>query len=71
MHTATRTASRLATLLWIRFLHVITGPDRDRGDSPVSTAVIVAIIAAGAVVIATAIIAVARGWVAIIPTAGG
>jgi hypothetical protein len=39
----------------------------DRGDSPVSTAVIVAIIAAGAVVVAGAIIAIANGWVAQIP----
>ncbi len=42
--------------------------ERDRGDSPVSTAVIVAIIAAGAVIVATAIIGVARGWVSNIPT---
>jgi hypothetical protein len=49
----------------------ITDPaERDRGDSPVSTAVIVAIVAAGAVAVATAVIAVATGWVNIIPKAG-
>ncbi len=43
----------------------------DRGDSPVSTAVIVAIIAAGAIVVASAVIAAARGWVDIIPKSTG
>jgi len=52
--------ARLATLRAVE--------NRDRGDSPVSTAVIVAIIAAGAIIIATAIIAVAQGWVDLIPT---
>ncbi|MEV4210177.1 hypothetical protein [Micromonospora sp. NPDC049662] len=40
----------------------------DRGDSPVGTAVITAILVAGAVVVAGAIVAVANGWVALIPT---
>lgn len=48
--------------------HVLNSPaERDRGDSPVSTAVIVAILAAGAVVVATAVIAIANGWVDLIP----
>lgn len=49
----------------------LTDPaEADRGDSPVGTAVITAILVAGAVVVAGAIIAVANGWVDIIPEAG-
>jgi len=59
---------RMPTLLAARLQTMLTTAERDRGDSPVSTAVIVAIIAAGAVAVATAIIAVANGWVALIPT---
>ncbi|WP_444951011.1 hypothetical protein [Micromonospora ureilytica] len=40
----------------------------DRGDSPVGTAVITAILVAGAVVVAGGIVAVATGWVDLIPT---
>lgn len=48
--------------------HTLHAPgERNRGDSPVSTAVIVAIIAAGAVVVASAVIAVANGWANAIP----
>ncbi|MET7879850.1 hypothetical protein ABZS52_23325 [Micromonospora profundi] len=47
----------------------LTDPTQaDRGDSPVGTAVITAILVAGAVVVAGAIVAVANGWVALIPT---
>jgi len=49
--------------------HTLNTPgERDRGDSPVSTAVIVAIVAAGAAAVAVTVIAVANGWVDIIPT---
>ncbi|WP_328384198.1 hypothetical protein OHQ88_33900 (plasmid) [Micromonospora zamorensis] len=49
-------------------LQEIRHPDTaDRGDSPVSTAVIVALLAAAAVAVATAITAAANGWVARIP----
>lgn len=40
----------------------------DRGDSPVGTAVITAILVAGAIVVAGGIVAVATGWVDLIPT---
>lgn len=58
---------RLPAWLVVRWHTLRTPAERDRGESPVSTAVIVAIIAAGAVVVATAIIAVANGWVDMIP----
>ncbi len=55
--------------IWLvaRWQTLRTPAERDRGDSPVSTAVIVAIIAAGAIVVATAIITVANGWSESIP----
>jgi hypothetical protein len=43
--------------------------ERDRGESPVSTAVIVAILAAAAVAVATAIALIATNWTATIPNA--
>ena len=61
-------ARRVTARLAANIAAVRADGNRDRGDSPVSTAVIVAIIAAGAIVIATAIIAVAQGWVNLIPT---
>jgi hypothetical protein len=64
----TRHLPRLPAWLPARWHALATAAKPDRGDSPVSTAVIVAIIAAGAVVVATAIVAVANGWVALIPT---
>ena len=42
----------------------------DRGDSPVSTAIIVAIIAAAAVAVATAVALAANNWTAEIPEVG-
>jgi hypothetical protein len=41
--------------------------DDDRGDSPVSTAIIVALLAVAAVAVATAITAAANGWLGKIP----
>ncbi len=50
--------------------HTLHTPgERDRGESPVSTAVIVAILAAAAVAVATAIALVASNWAASIPDA--
>jgi hypothetical protein len=43
----------------------------DRGDSPVSTAIIVAVLAVAALAIATAIAAIANGWLTRIPQNGG
>ncbi|MGC4903409.1 hypothetical protein ACLQ2Y_29280 [Micromonospora echinospora] len=64
MHTIHDFLAHLATN-WRR----ITDPaEAERGDSPVGTAVITAILVAGAVVVAGAIVAVANGWVALIPT---
>nr|WP_030502721.1 hypothetical protein [Micromonospora purpureochromogenes] len=64
MHTIHNVLTRLATN-WQR----TTDPaEAERGDSPVGTAVITAILVAGAVVVAGAIVAVANGWVALIPT---
>ncbi len=56
--------------IWVvtRWRTLRTPAERDRGDSPVSTAVIVAIIAAGAVAVATAVIVVANDWSAAIPS---
>lgn len=41
--------------------------ENERGDSPVSTAIIVALLAAAAVAIAAVITAAATGWAAKIP----
>lgn len=65
--TYMRRLLRLPVWLVAQWRILMTPAERDRGDSPVSTAVITAIIAAGAIVVATAIIAVANGWVDIIP----
>lgn len=43
----------------------------DRGDSPVSTAIIVAVLAVAALAVATAIAAIANGWLTDIPQNGG
>jgi CHASE2 domain-containing sensor protein len=43
----------------------------DRGDSPVSTAIIVAVLAVAALAVATAIAAIANGWLDLIPENGG
>ncbi|MBQ1041472.1 hypothetical protein KBX03_03020 [Micromonospora sp. C72] len=51
-----------------RWQHLTDPAEAERGDSPVGTAVITAILVAGAVVVAGAIVAVANGWVALIPT---
>ena len=40
----------------------------DRGDSPVSTAIIVAVLAVAALAVATAIATIANGWLSDIPT---
>lgn len=56
--------------LAMRWRALTDAAESERGDSPVGTAVITAILVAGAVVVATAIIAVAQGWVDIIPEAG-
>ncbi|GGM23812.1 hypothetical protein ACFFX1_10350 [Dactylosporangium sucinum] len=60
----------VASYLVARWQELTDPAERDRGDSPVSTAVIVAILAVGAVAIAGAIVAVAQGWVDLIPEAG-
>lgn len=44
--------------------------DRDRGEGPVSTAIMVALIALAAVTVAGIITAVATGWANRIPEAG-
>lgn len=59
---------RAYTLLRIRLAELAAPDQADRGDSPVPTAVIVAIIAAGAIVVAGAIIAAATAWTDQIPT---
>jgi cytochrome b len=43
----------------------------DRGDSPVSTAIIVAVLAAAAVLVTTAILAVTNNWLDKLRTSGG
>ncbi|MFF0659147.1 hypothetical protein [Micromonospora tulbaghiae] len=64
MHTIRSLVAHLAAR-W----QLMTDPaEAERGDSPVGTAVITAILVAGAVVVAGAIVAVANGWVALIPT---
>ncbi len=46
----------------------LTDPENnDRGDSPVSTAIIVALVAAAAVAVMAVITAAATGWAAKIP----
>ncbi|MET9300686.1 hypothetical protein ABZX66_15295 [Micromonospora aurantiaca] len=64
MHTIHAVLAYLAT----RWQHLTDPAEAERGDSPVGTAVITAILVAGAVVVAGAIVAVANGWVALIPT---
>ena len=64
MHTISAVTAYLAT----RWQHLTDPVEAERGDSPVGTAVITAILVAGAVVVAGAIVAVANGWVALIPT---
>jgi len=44
--------------------------ERERGDSPISTAIITAIIAGLAVTVAGLIVAAATGWVDLLPQAG-
>ncbi|SCF29161.1 hypothetical protein GA0074696_4141 [Micromonospora purpureochromogenes] len=58
----------LVAYLAARWQDMTDPAEADRGDSPVGTAVITAILVAGAVVVAGAIVAVANGWVALIPT---
>ncbi|MEV1073860.1 hypothetical protein [Micromonospora parva] len=58
----------ITTRLVTRWQYLTDPAQADRGDSPVGTAVITAILVAGAVVVAGAIVAVANGWVALIPT---
>lgn len=41
---------------------------RDRGEGPIPHVVMIAVMAAGAIVIGGLIVAVARGWVGKIPT---
>ncbi|SBT40469.1 hypothetical protein [Micromonospora narathiwatensis] len=64
MHTIHALVAHLAA----RWQNLTTPAEAERGDSPVGTAVITAILVAGAVVVAGAIVAVANGWVALIPT---
>ncbi|BBH67110.1 hypothetical protein ACTI_37950 [Actinoplanes sp. OR16] len=46
----------------------LTDPaERERGDSPVSTAIIVALVAAAALAVATLIATIANNWAARIP----
>jgi hypothetical protein len=62
LHISTWVAIR-----WHDLRHRLTG---DRGDSPVSTAIIVAIIAAAAFAVATAVALAATNWTAEIPQVG-
>lgn len=41
---------------------------QDRGEGPIPHIIMIALISAGAVILAAAIIAVAQGWIARIPT---
>ena len=59
---------KLTAAIAVRWAELTDDQVADRGDSPVSTAVIVAIIAAGAIIVAGGIITVANGWVDLIPT---
>ncbi|GIJ12237.1 hypothetical protein ACFFMR_14325 [Micromonospora andamanensis] len=61
---------RLLVVLTQRWQDIIDPQQRERGDSPISTAIITAIIAGLAVTIAGLIVAAANGWVALIPQAG-
>ncbi|MEU8315001.1 MULTISPECIES: hypothetical protein [Micromonospora] len=63
MHAIHAVLAYLAT----RWQDLTDPAEAERGDSPVGTAVITAILVAGAVVVAGAIVAVANGWVALIP----
>lgn len=60
--------SRLALALTTMFVDRLRAAAADdRGDSPVSTAIIVAILAVAAVAVATAIAVAANGWLTRIP----
>ncbi|WP_328375800.1 hypothetical protein [Micromonospora zamorensis] len=58
----------VTTYLVTRWQDMTDSTQTDRGDSPVGTAVITAILVAGAIVVAGGIVAVATGWVDLIPT---
>jgi hypothetical protein len=62
LHISTWVAIR-----WRELRDRLTG---DRGDSPVSTAIIVALIAAAAVAVAVAVAAAAASWTEEIPEVG-